>query len=55
MNHPQTIAGVVLPLPKGEGWGEGEGIVHQPTVHEAARHLHQPTVHGELTDLKRDE
>jgi thiamine-phosphate pyrophosphorylase len=22
------------PLPKGEGWGEGEGTVHQPTAHE---------------------
>ena len=30
------------PLPKGEGWGEGQGIVHQPTVHEPPRRSHQP-------------
>jgi hypothetical protein len=30
----------VLPLPKGEGWGEGEGIVRQPIIH-----LIQPTLH----------
>jgi protein ImuB len=35
----------VPPLPKGEGWGEGEGMVRQPTVDEAARHMRQPTVH----------
>jgi polyisoprenyl-phosphate glycosyltransferase len=31
-----------LPLPRGEGWGEGEGTVRQPIAREAA----QPTVHG---------
>jgi hypothetical protein len=29
----QPWAASVLPLPKGEGWGEGEGIVRQPIVH----------------------
>jgi hypothetical protein len=43
---PQTSAASVLPLAKGKGWGEEEGIVHQSTIHEAARHTHQPTVHG---------
>jgi ATP-dependent Lhr-like helicase len=37
----------LLPLPEGEGWGEGEGSVRQFTVHEAARHVHQPTVRGQ--------
>jgi len=36
-----------LPLPKGEGWGEGEGSLRQPSVHQSARYIHQPTVHGE--------
>ena len=34
-----TNAAVVLPLPKGEGWGEGEGIVRQPIVHPPASAL----------------
>jgi len=33
----------VLPLPKGEGWGEGEGIVRQSIAREATR----PAVHGD--------
>jgi rhamnulokinase len=28
-----------LPLPKGEGWGEGEGTVRQPTPHETANRI----------------
>jgi ATP-dependent RNA helicase RhlE len=31
---PQRPA--ILPLPKGEGWGEGEGTVRQPSAHESA-------------------
>jgi ATP-dependent Lhr-like helicase len=34
-----------LPLPKGEGWGEGEGTVHQPTVH-GARENTQSSAHA---------
>jgi hypothetical protein len=34
----RTSAVWVLPLPKGEGWGEGGGIVRQPTVDEEACH-----------------
>jgi hypothetical protein len=33
---PERALPFVLPLSKGEGWGEGEGIVRQPTVHEEA-------------------
>ena len=43
--HPQTIAGLVLPLPKGEGWGEGEGIVYLSTVHDVAHRIFRPRVH----------
>jgi hypothetical protein len=35
--HPQTSIASGLPLPKGEGRGEGEEIVRQPTVYEPAR------------------
>jgi hypothetical protein len=37
-NRPWAAS--VLPLPKGVGWGEGEGIVRQPIVH-----LIQPSLH----------
>ena len=36
----------VLALPWGEGWGEGEGIVRQPTVHEPAP-IHRAKVYDE--------
>jgi hypothetical protein len=45
MNHGTQR---LLPLPKGEGWGEGEGIVRLPTVHNKARAVLQPTVYGDL-------
>jgi hypothetical protein len=34
---PPAEAASHLPLPKGEGWGEGEGNVRQPSGHEACR------------------
>ena len=37
-NHepvPSMRTAFGLPLPKGEGWGEGEGIVRQPTAHDS--------------------
>jgi hypothetical protein len=35
----------VLPLPKGEGWGEGEGIVCQPTVDALTTDNSLPLIH----------
>jgi hypothetical protein len=46
-NHnprPPTNAAVVLPLPKGEGWGEGEGIVCQPNLHAPAHRIRIQTL-----------
>jgi hypothetical protein len=40
--NPETSVASGLPLPKGEGWGEGEEIVRQPIVCVATR----PSVHG---------
>jgi hypothetical protein len=31
----------MLPLPKGEGWGEGEGTANQPRIHDVALHFQQ--------------
>jgi hypothetical protein len=39
-------AGVMFPLPKGEGWGEGEGTVRQPAAHESPRLAQNSTAHG---------
>jgi protein ImuB len=38
---------MVPPLPKGEGWGEGEGIGRYPKVSEPANCVQPPTAHGE--------
>src|SRR5215471_17719681 len=32
----------ILPLPKGEGWGEGEDAIRQPAGHDATLHCHGP-------------
>ena len=37
------------PLPKGEGWGEGEHTVHQPIVYDPAARLLPPTIRANAT------
>jgi hypothetical protein len=36
-------ADIFLPLPKGEGWGEGEGGVHISVAQDPARALQLPS------------
>src|SRR5689334_25082417 len=45
---------IVLPLPWGEGWGEGEGIVRLPIVHYRVRRVRQLSVHAKaIADSSR--
>ena len=43
---------IASPSPWGEGRGEGEGTVRQPTVFDPANRLLQPTFHGEKVGAK---
>ena len=36
-----------LPLPEGEGWGEGEQVVHQPHVPHNCQNRPTPAVLGD--------
>src|ERR1051326_1598177 len=50
---PRPSADSLLPVPKGEGRGEGEGIVRQPIAHKAAHAISQPSIYGYLLACRR--
>jgi hypothetical protein len=49
-NAGRRSAASVLPLPKGERRGEGEGTVHHSSAHKSPHHVRQPAVHGKADD-----